>query len=494
MRKVHVAVDIGGSSVKITAAGFRQGRIESLKEQALPNAPLSLGGHLYIDIYRLYGVIKDALRALCREGMQPVSFGIDTYGNGYGVLNGDGELMGLPFFYKDARTKGILEAFSQRLPLWDLYESTGVYPTDIRVLMQLFYDAQSGSDRLRQGKSVLLFPDLLAYFFTGEAYTERSLASVSQLLDRDGAWCKGVMRKVGIPAELFAPLVNAAERGPRPILPSVQKELGGQAVSYIDVITHDTESALLAAPLLDERAVFVSLGTSVIFGARTAEPVVSGDSFAGRFKNMWGAFGRNSLCRDYNGLWLLERCMEEWKAADAGLDYGLLLEECRAADANDSYFNVNDTSIRFYKHKLTEAIRHYCGDTGQKIPQTRGEIALCVLESIVLEAKWSYERIKSLTGVLQYARISAVGGGVKNSLLLGMLADALELPLYAGSTYAATWGNILMQLHALGQLPSKEEVLSIAQGMCSAEKIEPKGNPGKWESALRRLEQYRSSN
>lgn len=492
MPNTHVAVDIGGSGVKITAARLQNGRVENLREQTLPNRPLLLGGHQYIDIYRLYGVIFDALQELCAAGQAPASFGIDTYGNGYGVLNADGELVGLPFFYKDARTSGVLDALARRIPLRELYEETAVYPTDIRVLAQLFLDARDNSARLRQAEKVLLFPDLLSYFFTGRALSERSMASVAQLLDRRGEWCGDVMARLGVSPALFAPLVDGGANGARPLLPDVRAALGGD-IAFVDVVTHDTESALLAAPLLDGDAVFASLGTSVIFGARTPLPVVSDASYAGRFKNMRGAFGQNSLCRDYNGLWLLEQCMAHWRLQTPGLTYDDVVADCRAAPPSDSYFDVTDPGIRFYKGTLPDAIRGYCRATGQSPPQSRGEVALCALESIVLEAKWSYEHIRALTGADGYKRISVVGGGVRNGLLLQMLADALGLPLYAGSPYAATTGNILMQLYALGELPSPEAVAQAAQSTCGANRLEPSGNSTKWDEALIRLEQYKAA-
>ncbi|MGI6004107.1 MAG: rhamnulokinase [Christensenellales bacterium] len=490
MEKIHVAVDIGGSSVKITASRFSGGTIEHLKEQTLPNNPLRLQGSLYIDIYYLYGAIKSALKEYLNLGFEPVSFGIDTYGNGYGVFNADAQMIGLPFFYKDARTQGILPLLEERLALRELYERTGVYPTDIRVLMQLFHEVRTGRQRMRQADRILLFPDLLAHFFTGKTQTERSMASVASLLGPDGDWCRCTMRQLGIDAGLFGPLIDGGQNGVKRLLPSVCGELGTEDIRYVDVTTHDTESALLAAPMLDEEAVFASLGTSVILGARTPGPVISDEAYEGRFKNMRGAFGQNSLCRDYTGLWILEQCMASWRQEAPGLTYDDILSDCNAATENDSFFDVNHTAIRFYKGSLIDAIQIYCRDTGQRAPRTRGETALCVLESIALEAKWSFEKLKALVKN-RFSRISAVGGGVKNALLLQMLADALGLPLLAGSPFAATAGNVLMQLYALGDIKTVQGIAEVARNSCDGIKIEPRGRGDKWERALARLEQYK---
>ncbi|GHT86049.1 hypothetical protein FACS18947_5550 [Bacteroidia bacterium] len=137
LSKTYVAVDIGGSSIKMTAAQLQNDIIITLKEQTFPYEPLSLHGHLHINIYELYQTILTALKSFQQQGLMPASFGIDTFGNGYGILDSNGAIMGLPFFYKDTRTKGILPILNRHLPLAHLYEMTGVYPTDIRVLMRL---------------------------------------------------------------------------------------------------------------------------------------------------------------------------------------------------------------------------------------------------------------------------------------------------------------------------------------------------------------------
>lgn len=492
MRKVHIAVDIGGSSMKVTAAEFSGAVIKNVKEQTFPNNPLCLQGSLHIDIYYLFQAIQNAIGGYIAEGLLPVSIGVDTYGNGYGVLNGEGDMLGLPYFYKDSRTKGVLTAFAERIPLRKIYEETGVFPTDIRVLMQLFHEANTGSLRISQGEQVLLFPDLLGFFFTGKRKSERSMVSVASLLGRDGEWCYSAMERLGIPLRLFGEIVDGGENGSAALLPCICDELGMDSIRYVDVTTHDTESALLAAPMLKEDSVFASLGTSVVFGARTHAPVVSEESYKGRFKNMGGAFGSNSLCRDYTGLWLLEHCMNHWKKSRPDLDYGGVLGECAKGKENDSYFDVNAHAIRFYQNSLPEAIQAYCRDTGQTVPGSMGEIAKCVLESIVLEAKWSYERLRNLTHTA-YRRISVVGGGVRNPLLLQMLCDALHLPLYAGSPFAATTGNVLMQLYALGAWKTTAELTEIARNSCGGEEIFPRSAGDKWERALSRLEEYKEA-
>jgi sugar (pentulose or hexulose) kinase len=60
---------------------------------------------------------------------------------------------------------------------------------------------------LRAARTLLLIPDLIGYWLTGEAAAEVTNASTTQLLDvRAQAWATGLMERTGIPAGIFPPL------------------------------------------------------------------------------------------------------------------------------------------------------------------------------------------------------------------------------------------------------------------------------------------------
>jgi rhamnulokinase len=205
---------------------------------------------------------------------------------------------------------------------------------------------------------------------------------------------------------------------------------------------------------------------------------------------MRGAFGLNSLCRDFTGLWLLERCLAGWRKEEPCLGYKTVLDRATAAAPNDTYLNLSDDALRYEAGDAKEAIAGFCGRTAQKNPSGIGEIALCVLESITLETKRSFEALQRITGK-SYSKLCAVGGGVRNTLLLQMLANALELPVIAGSPYATTAGNILMQLYTRGEIHSQEEMAVIADRTSGISALKPRYSGDKWEKALTRLNQYR---
>lgn len=494
MDREYIAVDIGGSSVKLIIAKLNKQKIEIIEEQNFANRPLSLSSNLYIDIYMLYTTIKNAIAQLCVKGHKPVSLGIDTYGNGYGILDRDKSMIGLPFFYKDPRVNGILDKLKQHISPWDLYQQTGVFPTDIRVLMQLYYEVITNSTSMEHGKHLLLLPDLFAYLFTGELYAERSMASVANLLDLNGEWCFNTMSHLSIPADIFPKLIDGGNNARFHIIPQVSDEMCSGDMRFTYVTSHDTESALLAAPMLSQGVLFVSLGTSIIFGTPTKSPIISYEGYLGKFKNVRSAFNSNSFCRDFNGLWLLEQCMELWRRKNPVLTYDDVIQACELEEENDTYIDVCDSDLYFYSGTIPEVINNYCERTGQKKVYSIGSIAKCILESVALEIKWSYEKIKSLLPDTNYNAISAVGGGIHNKLLIQHISDAISLPLYTGSKYSASMGNILMQMYSCEELGSIEEIKEVARSSCDMSIITPRNREEKWEKALERLKIYKNIN
>ncbi len=481
--RICLAVDVGGSSVKVLAARYTAGRVEIIDQYSVATQPVSVGGHVHIDVPELIAQIQGGIRGLRSRGIAPQTMGIDTFGNGYGFLDSALTLQELPYFYKDARTKGVLELMGRVVPIDALYQSSGVYPTDIRVLMQLFYETRRPGSPIHRCRWMLLLPDLLNFCLTGQIAAEESMASVADLLDVSGRqWNTPLLERLGIPTGMLPPLVKGGHQ--RHAMTAQAAQAAGGSLDVVTVTSHDTESALLAAPGLSTDKVFASIGTSLIFGTRTDRVIVSRQGYEGAFKSMKGPFGF-SLCRDFNAMWLFEQCMRLWRQENPSLRYDDVTDACRRAGNNGTYLNVCDPSLRTEGGNILDTIAAYCRDTGQQPPRTLGETANCIFDSIVLQSLWSLEQIKQITGRPSYRGLVAIGGGVRNALLTQRLADALNMPVTTGSGVSSALGNVLMQLHATGELPDEEAVRRTAQTSFISNTFLPQADTqGKWEKAL----------
>jgi len=127
------------------------------------------------------------------------------------------------------------------------------------------------------------------------------------------------------------------------------------------------------------------------------------------------------------------------------------------------------------------AIQCFCRETNQKVPQTKGEIVRCAIESLALKYRWVMENIQD---ILEYELpvIHMVGGGIKNELLCQLTANVCNRVVLAGPVEATAMGNILVQAMTSGDIGSLAELRSIVKTQTDIKSYEPK-DTGLWENS-----------
>lgn len=481
-----MAVDIGASSLKLLTAKLTDKKltVSSLKHKSY--SPLKVRDHYFVNINNLFEIVRDEIRQTVLQQDMISSIGFDTYANGYGYLDTKGRLLGLPYFYKDPRVLGILTEIGKIVDLEEIYFETGVNLTDIRILSQLYYDSVSNSSCLQQAEYFLMLPDLFMNFLTGEYLSERSMVSAGNLLSiNTNTWCYSILEKFNLPTSIFPRIVDGGDRSAvLPIMQNIQDDLGTKGLQYSVVTSHDTETALLAAPMLDEDVFFISLGSSGICGMRTKNKVLNQHGLNFGFKNVSGAFGSNSFCQNFNGLWILEQCFRFWKTSDPNLTYHHILNAAKLENNNQTYIDIEHPILRTQSQSIFESIAKYVTITGQIQPATIGAITRCILESIVLYIKEVSEKIKEITDLPAAKCITVVGGGVNNALLMQMISDSLVLPLFCGSDCASAIGNVLMQMYSRKLLNSLSDIQEVAYNTSNVKIYKPSINTPYWNSAF----------
>lgn len=482
-----MAVDIGASSLKLLTAKLtgKKLTVSSLKHKSY--SPLKIRDHYFVNINSLVEIVKDEIRqATLHQGMIS-SIGVDSYANGYGYLDKEGRLLGLPYFYKDPRVLGILSEIGKIVDLKEIFYETGVNLTDIRILSQLFYDSVSNYSCLQQAKYFLLLPDLFMNYLTGEYLSERSMVSAGNLLSiHTYTWCYSILEKFNLPTDIFPRIVNGGDRSAIiPVLQNLQDDLGTKKLFYSVVTSHDTETALLAAPMLfDNQVFFISLGSSGICGMRTNNKVLNPLANKFGFKNVSGAFSSNSFCHNFNGLWILEQCFRYWKTSDPHLTYQHILNAAKLENNNQTYIDIEHPILRTQSQSVFESIAKYVSLTGQIQPTTIGAITRCILESIVLHIKEVSVRIKEITDLPEAKYITVIGGGVNNTLLMQMISDSLVLPLFSGSDCASAIGNVLMQMYSRRSLNSLTDIQEVAYNTSDIKIYKPSRKTSYWDYAF----------
>lgn len=457
-QQVMVAIDVGATNIKIVPAAVADSGITLLEVSSIPDLPLTQNGTEIVDVGSMIDALQERLQELA-DRYQVLSIGIDTYGNGYGVVDAQGAVVQYPYYYRDHRIDGIWDTVSRFYTQDELYRLFGNFPIKTRGLFHLYRDVLDHNPNIRNGNTIVPLPNLLEYLLTGRIGSERTIASVLYMLDADGQeWNRQVFRTLGIPEEIFPQLTDAGN-----YLGTIQQwdHTQASAPRVIRVLGHDTESALITAPEMGEDDVFVSLGTSFIFGTRVHHPMINDATYQYRFKNMRGDGEWYSLCKDFPGFWVLERCINQWDRLYNGVTYDFLCKEAAQAEENHTYLDLNADRFRVSESNILEVIRQYCNDTNQSYPDSVGAMTKCIFESYCLYIRWNTDRLGQITG-RRFNRLYAFNGGVRNHDLMQMMADCTGMDVCAQSPYASAVGNLMVQYRTVfgteGCLAEKERV------------------------------------
>ncbi|MEH0551854.1 rhamnulokinase [Streptomyces sp. B21-101] len=472
----YAAVDLGASSGRVMVGRVGPDTLELTEAHRFANRPVRLPEGLRWDVLSLYAGVLDGLRTAGDVD----SVGIDSWAVDYGLLDADGALLGNPVHYRDARTDGVAEKVWASVPAAELYAATGLQYAPFNTLYQLTAAASTG--QLAQARRLLLIPDLLAYWLTGEQGTELTNASTTQLIDpRTGGWAHAVADRLGIDLTLFAPLRRPGD--PAGLLRDrVLEETGLTGpVPLTTVGSHDTASAVAAVPAVDERFAYICTGTWSLAGLELMAPVLTEESRAANFTNELGLDGTVRYLRNIMGLWLLQECMRAWDHPDLAE----LLRDAAAAPALRSVVDAGD-AVFLPPGRMPERIAEACRASGQPVPGTPGEITRCILDSLALAHRRAIDEAQRLAGHAVDV-VHIVGGGTRNTLLCQLTADACGLPVVAGPTEAAALGNVLVQARSHGLVGDRADMRRLLARTQPLTRYEPRGDAERWREAQARL-------
>lgn len=457
-----LAFDIGATSGRAVALTVSGNSLCMKEIHRFPNRMLSVGEKLFWDIYGIFMEIEKALSVCASEGIRPCSMGIDTWGVDFGFVAGDGVILGLPRSYRDTFTSGVPEEFFKVMPREDVYRRTGIQIMDFNSLYQLYAMKRSGYSPLEYASSILFVPDLLVYMLTGRQVCEYTIASTSQLLDpvtKD--FSPEILDAAGIGRTLFGKVV-----GPGTVAGVLDERIAASTgigrIPVISVAGHDTASAVAAVPAEDCNFAYLSSGTWSLMGIETEAPVLTSAASMNNFTNEGGVEGSIRFLRNITGMWLLEKCMDEWAAQGRKYSYGEIVamaekdrSECPAVDPDDSTLS-NPQS-------MTQAIALLCEQAGGPAPKTDAEFTGCIFRSLAGKYRDVLETLKGMSP-FPIERLHIIGGGSRNALLNRWTAQAAGIPVYAGPSEATAIGNCMVQARAAGLVKDRWEYRRLIAG------------------------------
>ncbi len=377
---------------------------------------------------------------------------IDTWGVDFGLIDKNGELLSNPVHYRDNRTEGIQKKVFKKISEQEIYKRTGIQFMRINTLYQLMFLKLKRPDLLAGTDKFLMIPDLLAFFLTGEKRCEVSIAATTNLLNPyTRNWDYELIEKLGLPVGIF-PEITEPGKVYGMLSDEICNELGCRSVPVIAVAEHDTASAVVAKPLSNENAAFISSGTWSLFGIETDKPLIEASDSG--FTNECG-YG-NKICHIKNimGLWLLQETRRQWKREGREVSFDEMEKAALSAKPFKAFIDPADPMFEAAGN-IPQRIRKYCKKTGQPVPENDAEILRCIYDSLAMKYRQSLIELSRETGTL-YKQLNIFGGGIKDKLLCQLTADACGIPVIAGPTEATVIGNVKVALSALGELNLSE--------------------------------------
>ena len=479
-----LAFDIGASSGRAILGTLENNKLELVEVHRFKNQMTQIHGSFFWNIYSLFDELKTGLKKCISEyKIQPASVGIDTWGVDYSLVTSDGYLAGLPFAYRDHRTDNSMEEFFRILPKKDTYLLSGIQFMQFNTLFQLFASVQQNYAGLKIAENLLFTPDTLNYLFTGIRKNEYTIASTSQLMKPGKAeWEARLFEAAGIPGKLAGEIIQPGTVLGE-LLPEVMEETGSAPIPCIAVASHDTASAVVSVPARGENWAYLSSGTWSLLGIESPVPLVSEQTLAMNFTNEGGVEGTTRFLKNIMGMWLIQECKRIWDSQSV-MGWHEIVALCNNVKPFKSLINPDDPMF-LNPGNMPVAIQEYCAKTNQPVPKSKGEIARCIYDSLVLKYKFTIKQIESVTEK-KIEKLHIIGGGAHNKTVNQLTADATGIPVLAGPTEATAIGNIMLQAKALGKVKSLAEIREIVQNSFEVTEYTPSPELD-WESAYTRF-------
>lgn len=457
--KYYLAVDIGASSGRHLLGWLEDGHLITEEIYRFSNAPKSGASGLVWDVERLYEEIVNGLAKAGEMGCVPYSVGIDTWGVDYVLLDKNDTVLGDAFCYRNQRTAEAVPRVHAVLPFESLYEKTGIQFASFNTVYQLFCDKESG--KLDRAESLLMLPDYFHFRLTGVKRQEYTNATTTGMVNAEThTWDTDIIDALGFPKKLFGPLTQpCADVGE--FTEAIAKRVGYRAKVVLPA-THDTASAVLAAPL-SEGAPYISSGTWSLLGAEQPMAHTEEGARLANYSNEGSVNGTFRLQKNIMGLWMIQQVRHE---AEDVYSFEELAAMARASAVSDTV-RVNDGRF-LAPENMTEEIAAAVGR-----PLSLGETAYIIYDSLARSYAEAMTELEGITG-RRYTTLNIIGGGSKNRFLNELTATYTKRRIITGPAEGTAIGNMLMQMIGAGDVKDVAEGRRIVKRSFDIEELEEK--------------------
>ncbi len=458
------AADLGASSGRLMVARLDQGAFHLEEIYRFENQPVSNNSELFWDIHRLVAQLEEGLRRGHAAAPETRSLAIDTWGTDFGLVDAVGELVTPPYSYREFTNHEMIDLVRRSIPDHELYAMTGIQFIQVNTLFQLMAVKVRHPEWLESARWLLMMPDLLNCLLAGKIQAEYTNASTTHFLSpTTRSWETRIFERLGLPARILPQLVQPGAPAGK-LKPAHAASTGLQDIELRSCASHDTASAVAAVPAVDGKPwAFISSGTWLLVGTETHQPYLSPAALAANVTNEAGIEGTIRLLKNVTGLWLAQRLRRDLRDRGQVFSYSELAEAAANTPAFLRFIAPND-ALFHNPDSMMAAIDTFCTRTGQSTPQSAGEYARCIFESLAYACADVINSLQTLTGK-RFERIHVIGGGAQNRFLNACIANACGIDVYAGPVEATAIGNAAVQAMADGVFP---DLISARQSIAAS--------------------------
>ena len=478
-----MAFDLGASNGRAILGRLEDGKLTMRELHRFENNYIVRDGVFQWNLPYLLEQLKQGFAAFRDAGVGDLDcFGIETWDVVYGLLDENGRLLGNPRAYRYAVDED-MQAVWQTVDFPTQFQRTGIAALNFNTVYQLYRRKRESDRELAQARTLLLLPDLLGCLLSGEAKSEYTNVTTIMLVNpmkKDWDW--DTIHALGLPVHIFTEIDRAGQlRGC--LRANLAGEIGINQAAFAAVGTHDTASTVAAIPGRGSFAL-CSSGTWSLFGVETDQPILTDAVRNANFSNEGTIQGGFWPLKNIMGLWLIQECRRDWERQGRKYGWNEIVTEAQGAELFRSIIDP-DYGEFFAGGDMVRKIQDFCRRTGQPVPETVGEVARCVYESLALKYRWAMERLEEIKGQ-PLEQLNIVGGGIQNKLLNQMAADSIDRPVLTGPVESAAMGNLLTQAMALGEVKDENELRRIVRNSETVQTYTPH-HTVQWECAYQKL-------
>ena len=457
-----VAIDLGNSSGRVVLGKWDGTRGLVHEVYRFPNAYDMRGGHVVWDTERIWAETVKGIRVARTEAQGQIqSIGLDAWGAEYILIDRNGERVGEAFCLRDPRNVPAMEHAFTAIPRKRIYEITGIQVMPVNTLYGLLAHRKESPEEMERAWVWLGTPEYYLFRLCGVPVAEWTNAPNSQMMDAFAkTWSLELCEAFGLSVKQCAPIVpTGTVLGP--LRPALARELGLPEARVIAPACHDTGSAVGAIPHPHHNLAFISSGTWSLVGTVLNEPLVSELGYELNITNEGGVGGTIRYLRNVIGLWLIQEIVREWNEAGNPITAAQLADACMDAPLEGPFFDVSREEPFLAPGGMVARINAALEAQGFTQETRPAQLAAIIYRSLARRYTEVIGGLQRCTGK-RIERVCIVGGGVKNEALNRLTALATGLEVVRGSSESTLLGNVAVQIGAIENTRSLEQIQSIA--------------------------------